>query len=338
MLLIDGASGEGGGQILRTALSLSLATGTPFRMVRIRARRPKPGLARQHLTAVRAAAEVGDARVEGAAPGSSELTFAPATVRAGELGFSTDGAGSTTLVLQTVLPPLLVADGPSRLRLEGGTHNPFAPPFDFVEKAYAPIVRRLGPGLALALRRPGFYPRGGGLIEVEIEPVDSLAPLDLTERGRVHAVRAKAIVSALPRHIGERELATAAGLLGIDERALDLVEVERPVGPGNALLVEVASEHVSEVFTGFGRRGVPAERVAELACREALAYVDADVPVGLHLADQLLLPLCLAGRGEYRTLPPSQHTKTNIEVIQHFLDVAIEVEPEPDGNVRIRVA
>lgn len=327
MLTLDGSIGEGGGQILRSALSLSLVTGIPFRMVNIRAGRKNPGLGRQHLTAVRAAAEVGRARVEGAALGSRELAFVPGGVQPGRYEFSTGGAGSVTLVLQTVLPPLLTAPEPSAFALQGGTHNPFAPPFDFLAKTFAPVLARMGPRLTLDLERPGFYPAGGGRLRARIEPVAALRALELRERGRIERISARALVAALPRHIGQRELQTVQRILALDPAALSLEEVGDPQGPGNALIIEVACQHITEVITGFGERGVPAEMVAERAARAALRYVEAGVPVGPHLADQLLLPLALAG-GAYRTLPPTPHTATNIEVVRRFLDVPITTRPE----------
>ena len=170
MLTINGSQGEGGGQILRTALAMSLVTGKPFRIVRIRAGRKKPGLLRQHLTAVQAAAQIGQATVEGAAIGSQELTFTPGEIRPGEYRFAVGTAGSATLVLQAVLPALLTAPGLSVLTLEGGTHNPFAPPFDFLHRSYLPLVNRMGPTVEARLERPGFYPAGGGKFVVTVEP------------------------------------------------------------------------------------------------------------------------------------------------------------------------
>src|SRR6185369_8211050 len=174
MIALDGSQGEGGGQILRSALALSLVTGTPFRIDNIRARRARPGLMRQHLTAVEAAAAVGAARTSGAALGSRSLTFAPTTVKAGEHTFSVGTAGSATLVLQTVLPSLLTADRPSSLVLEGGTHNPSSPPFDFLAKAFLPIVAGMGAQVEATLERPGFYPAGGGRFRVTVAPAKAL--------------------------------------------------------------------------------------------------------------------------------------------------------------------
>lgn len=335
-LEIDGAMGEGGGQVLRTALSLSMVTGRSFRITRIRAGRKRPGLARQHLTAVRAAAEVCGAGVRGAEIGSMAVSFEPGPVRAGSYRFSTEGAGSATLVLQTVLPALLQADGRSRVTVEGGTHNPFAPPFDFLERAFVPLLVRMGARIEPALHRPGFFPAGGGKVSVGIAP-RAMAPLELLERGAVLRRAATALVSALPRHIGERELGVVGSLLGIDEEDRSLVEVPDPAGPGNAVIVDVESAGVTEVFTGFGERGVPAEEVATRCADAVREYEAADVPVGRHLADQLLLPLALAGGGRFRTVGPTLHTRTNSEVIRLFLGLAMRIEEEGEGAWRVEV-
>ncbi|NLX95894.1 MAG: RNA 3'-terminal phosphate cyclase [Rhodopirellula sp.] len=336
MIIIDGSSGEGGGQILRTSLALSLVTGKSFTIERIRARRKKAGLLNQHLAAVRAAAEIGEAEVTGNSLHSSFLSFEPAEVRPGEYRFDVGTAGSTTLVLQTVLPALALAKGPSQLTLEGGTHNMNAPPFDFLQKAFLPLFERMGPKVEAVLQRPGFYPAGGGRISVHIEPVDALAPLELLERGKIVRRSARAVVSRLPMHIAEREVDTIRRKLSWPTDHLTAEEIDSN-GPGNVVTVEVHSEHIVEVFTGFGRIGLPAEKVAGGVAREVKRYLDSGVPVGEHLADQLLLPLAIVGAGSFRTLPLSGHTVTNIATIQRFLDVEIDTSPIGDGVCEVRV-
>jgi RNA 3'-terminal phosphate cyclase (ATP) len=342
MLVIDGSQGEGGGQILRTALSLSLVTGRPFRIDNIRAGRPKPGLLRQHLTAVQAAAQIGQADVRGAALGSGRLDFTPHAVRAGEHHFDVGTAGSTTLVLQTVLPALLTAPQPSWLSLAGGTHNPFAPPFDFLALTFLPLLGRLGPRVEAKLERPGFYPAGGGQLSVTVAPAPALGGFELLARGAVRRRCARALVANLPRHIAERELRVVRDRLGWEAGELHVEDVADARGPGNVLLLEVESEYITEVFTAFGERGVRAEAVAEKAAEEAGRYLAAGVPVGEHLADQLLLPLALAGGSAkfnfaptaYRTLALSQHARTNIDVLREFLPCDVEVTPDgPDTCV-----
>jgi RNA 3'-terminal phosphate cyclase (ATP) len=333
MLTIDGSSGEGGGQIVRTSLALSLLTGKPFRIERIRARRARPGLRRQHLTAVRAAAEVGRAQVDGAKVGSSTLRFVPGKPVAGNYRFSIGTAGSATLVFQAILPALITAPGRSQLVFEGGTHNPLAPPFDFIEKAFLPLIRRMGPAVTAVLERPGFYPAGGGRFTVTIEPVSHLSPIELLERGPVLRREARAVVSALPATIAERELSVVEHELRWSRHELLLEEVERPRGPGNAICLEIESEHVTEVFTGVGERHVRAETVAMRAVAEARAYLEAGVPVGPHLADQLIAPLAMAGAGSFRTMPLSMHSKTQLEIVRTFLGVVPSVREQADGSV-----
>ncbi|MEM1043211.1 MAG: RNA 3'-terminal phosphate cyclase [Bacteroidota bacterium] len=336
MIYIDGSHGEGGGQVLRTSLALSLVTGQPFRIDHIRAGREKPGLMRQHLTAVRAAAEIGGASVEGAAIGSQALAFRPRAVRPGTYHFAVGTAGSATLVLQTILPALLTAPEPSELTLEGGTHNPWAPPFDFLQKSFLPLVERMGPRVAASLDRYGFYPAGGGRFHVRVEPAERLVPIDLTERGEVRSRSARAIVANLSKRIAKRELNAVAKKMNWDEDCFRAEEVEAAC-PGNVLLVEIESEAATEVFAGFGRVGVRAEAVARSAVEEVRTYLASGVPVGRYLADQLMVPFVLAGGGAFCTLPLSRHARTNIDVIRRFVPEEIRVAEEEDGGVKVRV-
>lgn len=321
MITIDGSFGEGGGQILRTALALSLVTGHPFCIENIRAKRKKPGLLRQHLTAVNAAVEVGAAQAEGNAIGSLKLTFAPTEVKAGAYHYAIGTAGSATLVLQTILPALLTADGTSELVLEGGTHNPYAPPFDFLAKAFLPLVNRMGPKVTARLERPGFYPAGGGKFTITIEPVKMLTRIDLMERGETLKREAVGVVSQLPRKIAETELAVLRAKLSWGPTCFRVEEVPNPRGPGNIVMVTIESRQVTEVFTGFGERGVTADRVALATIEQVHEYLSTAAPVGRHLADQLMIPMALAGGGKFRTLPPTRHTTTNIEILKKFLPV-----------------
>jgi RNA 3'-terminal phosphate cyclase (ATP) len=345
MLTIDGSLGEGGGQILRSALALSLCRQRAFRIVRIRAHRPRPGLRPQHLAAVRAAADICGARVDGATIDAQEIVFVPRKVKPGIYRFSIGTAGSTSLVLQTVLPALLTADRASELHLEGGTHNPRAPTFEFLARTYLPLIEQMGPIIAIDLERVGFEPVGGGRANVRVEPASRLVPLHLETRGDLQALEAEVMLSKLPRHIAEREASVLAGGLNLDPASIRLRTVEDSPGPGNVVSVSAVSERVTEVITGFGRRGVTAERVAHGVVERTKRYLAANVPVGTHLADQLLLPLAIAGAGSFVTVPPSAHTLTNIEVIQQFLPVAvrcasiagsgrwrIEVEGRPSRN------
>ncbi len=335
MLTIDGSQGEGGGQILRTSLALALITGRALRIDRIRAGRPKSGLMRQHLAAVQAAARVGRAVVRGADLGSARLEFEPQGVSAGDYDFRVESAGSATLVVQTVLPALLTAGGPSTLHVTGGTHNPHAPPFEFLARAFLPQIARTGPRGEATLVRHGFYPAGGGELTVTIEPVRRLAQAEWLERGELRQVRAQAVVSALSPTIAERELAVFHAAFGPDSPGR-IIRVEQPRGPGNVLTIECEFERITEVMTGFGQRGVPAEAVARAAVDQARRFIDSGAAVGPHLADQLLLPLALAGGGALRTSEITAHTRTNAEVIARFLDVRFEVATLPDGTGQVR--
>jgi len=337
MITIDGSQGEGGGQILRTALALSMVTGKSFRMEKVRAGRAKPGLMRQHLTALHAAAEVCGAELTGDAVGSRELTFTPGLVKPGHYEFKIGTAGSTTLVLQTVLLPLLMADALSDLVLEGGTHNPFAPPFDFLNKCFLPLINRMGPTVYAHLERPGFYPAGGGRFTVSIQPAGKLQPLQLLEAGEPRRHLARALVAGLPRNIAEREVKLIARQLGWEADCLRVETAQDGCGPGNLVTVELEFEALTEVFTGFGEKGITAEAVAEEVVKEARRYLAAQAPVGEHLADQLMVPLALAGAGAYRTMALSRHALTNREIIGLFLDVPIIIEDTSNRNVIVRV-
>jgi len=337
LLAIDGSHGEGGGQIIRTSLSLSLVTGKPFHIEHARANRAKPGLRQQHLTAVSAAAAIGSAQVEGAGVGSTEFTFHPGTVTPGDYIFNVGTAGSTTLVLQTVLPPLMIASAPSVLRFEGGTHNVHAPPYDFLERTFLPLVSRMGPQFLIELGRYGFYPPGGGRFDIFIEPATNSRPLELTKRGRILAIRARALVVNLPASMAKRELNVVKEKMALSDEQGQPEVSDNAISGGTAVMIEIQSEHLTEVFTRIGERGIRAEVIAEEAADEALDYLGAQAPVGEHLADQLLIPLALCGGGTFATTRVSLHTQTNIEIVKKFLDVDIIVAESTHGITIIEV-
>ena len=317
-ITIDGAQGEGGGQILRTSLALSALCGKPIAIENIRAKRNKPGLLRQHLTGFLAIATITDAKVTGAELGAKRLTMRPGAVKPGDYHFAVSTAGSACLVFQTVLWPLAFANGPSRVVFEGGTHNSKSPPFDFVLRTFLPLMQRMGLHVNARLKQHGFYPAGGGSFEVEIEPVTQLEPLELLEGGEVIGRSARALVANLPTSIALRELATVRSRLGWAEEECRPERVESR-GPGNVLMLHLEREQLTETFTAFGERGVAAERVAERAVDELEAHLTSQAPVGEHLSDQLLIPLALAGGGAFCAVTPSLHTLTNIEVIDQLL-------------------
>ena len=327
-IIIDGSRGEGGGQILRSSLALSIVTGEPLSIENIRAGRKRPGLLRQHLTAVRAAARISNAHVEGDALSSMALSFHPQPAQAGTYHFAVGTAGSAVLVLQTILPALMLADGPSVLTLEGGTHNPWAPPFEFLTRAFAPTIERMGPRLHFELVKPGFHPAGGGRFTVHIDPAAELLELTLLTRGRETRRSAEALVAHLSEKIGERELAVLKRRLALPGDAATCRVLSDSAGPGNALVLTLEFEHAVEVIATIGRKGVSAEKVASETADVSEAFLASEAPVGVHLADQLLLPMAIAGGGAFRTLALSEHARTNIDVIKRFLDGPIRVQEE----------
>ncbi|MGY4395621.1 RNA 3'-terminal phosphate cyclase (ATP) [Sphingomonas sp. UYAg733] len=336
MIIIDGSEGEGGGQIVRNACALSLVTGTPFRISNVRGKRAKPGLMRQHVTAVEAACTVGGGECDGLAVGSGELAFRPGAVVPGEYRFAVGTAGSTGLVLQTILMPLVLADAPSRLILEGGTHNMMAPPFDFIARAFLPIINRMGPTVEARLIRHGFYPRGGGRIEIDITPAP-LRRIDCVERGALLSRSALAMFAGLPFEVADREIGTAKKLLGWPDEAFAVRQLPEEQGPGNILLLEAAYEHVTEIVSGFGQLGVPAEQLARRAAGRMLGYEESDAFAGPYLADQLLLPFALAGGGAFTTVKPSEHSRTAAEIIARFLGRTCVFEQLASGAHRIEI-
>ncbi|QGJ72012.1 RNA 3'-terminal phosphate cyclase [Planctomycetales bacterium 10988] len=322
MIEIDGSQGEGGGQILRSSLSLSILTKQPIRIDNLRAKRRPPGLKAQHLAAVRAAAAISEAEVSGDALHSQSLTFAPKSCKAGEYTFPLETAGSSTLVFQTVALPLALTGEVSRLSFTGGTHNTQAPPLDFLERTYLPVLEKMGIRSRLEMKSAGFYPAGGGEWELELQGVERLNPVEFLERGPIAERRAVAYLANLSHHIGERELQQLQDRLNWSAEELAIEELPSR-GPGNALVATLTVDSHQEVITGFGEKGVSSERVADAVADAIQQYQRAKVPVGIHLADQLLLPMALAGKGSFLTHDLTQHTKTNAKVIQKFLPVKI---------------
>jgi RNA 3'-terminal phosphate cyclase (ATP) len=326
---LDGSFGEGGGQILRTSLALALLTGKPFHLRNIRAGRAKPGLQPQHLMSVRAAATVGQAQTRGDSKGSSDLEFTPGPVKPGQYRFDIGTAGATGLVLHTVyLPLVLGAAGPSDLTLVGGTHVSTSPCFHFLETTWRRYVALLGVRLGLKMVRPGFYPRGGGVVEAHLEPCIRLKGLTARERSPIR-VSGFSAVAGLPQHIAVRQARRAAYRLkqrySIDA---DIREEQWPGGPGSVLALVVDTSPAPALFFGLGERGKPAERVADEAVDQAGAYLDAaPAAVDCHSADQTVLPLAMAdGPSEFTVAEVTAHLLTNVAVIRRFVDRDIVCE------------
>jgi RNA 3'-terminal phosphate cyclase (ATP) len=330
VITIDGSQGEGGGQILRTSLALAAITGTPVRIERIRARRPKPGLQRQHLVAVQAAARVCNGQLEGAALNSREITFSPQAPCAGTYVFDIGSAGSTTLVLQTVLPILLCTQASSTVTIRGGTHNSMAPPIEFLQESFLPALHRCGASATIELDRHGFYPAGGGCMRATIQPWPAKAPLVLEERGKAIGRHAEVLLANLPGHVASREAQALKHGLHWSHQEVDEREVAAD-GPGNAIIARLRYANITAVFTAFGEVRKPAEQVAQDCLKQVRRYAEGEAPVCEHLADQLLLPLAIGAGGRFRTVKPSEHTLTNAAIIARFLGEVVMIVADGDA-------
>jgi RNA 3'-terminal phosphate cyclase (ATP) len=347
MIVINGSYGEGGGQVLRTSLTLSALLGEPLRIENIRAKRHKPGLQAQHLTGVRAIAQICDAELEGADLGSLTLTFRPlSSPRAGEYSFDVaearkgGSAGATSLVFQTLLLPLAFATGQSRLTIRGGTHVAWSPPFHYLEHVYLPTLARMGLEANVEIERWGWYPIGGGEMTALVKGQDEscFSGLDLVERGELKRLWGISATSNLPAHIGQRQKKRAEEYLrkrGFDPR-IEVVDAPSP-GQGTVVFLAAEYEHVVAGFSSLGRRGKPAEKVAEEACREFIEYDQSGACLDKHLADQLILPMALAlDPSAFTTCEITQHLLTNVWVVEQFLDVRFEIEGEEGQRGRVQ--
>jgi RNA 3'-terminal phosphate cyclase (ATP) len=353
LITIDGSYGEGGGQVLRTSLSLSALLGEAVRIENIRAKRPKPGLQAQHLTGVLATAQICNAELRGAELGSQTLTFAPQSPpQAGDYTFDVakarkgGSAGSTSLVFQTLLLPLAFADGDSHLTIRGGTHVAWSPPFHYLKHVYLPTLARMGIEATVGINQWGWYPIGGGEIRARVKGQgvrDSeqgtgnkglpptphpLAPINLVERGELKRLWGISALSNLPSHIGQRQRRQAERLLRARGFTPEIEIVDAPSpGQGTVVFLGAEFENVVAGFTSYGARGKRAEKVAEEACREFIQYYDSRQALDKHLADQLILPMSLAaGQSGFTTCEVTQHLLTNVGVVERLMRVKAEIE------------
>lgn len=323
---------------LRTALALSVATGKPFRVFNLRATDEKPGLLRRHVAAVRAAAAVCSASVDGAEIGSTELAFSPDAVRAGPYQFAVGAAGCVGLVLQAVLPGLLVAGAASVVTVDGGTHVAGGPTPEFFDRALSPLIGRMGARVAVTVERAGFYPAGGGRVVMRVEPAGAaLAPIHVEKRGEVRHRLCRASVAGLPGEIALRELALIGRMMDWPAECLQIRQLPEDQGPGNAVAMEVGCEHVTEVFAGCGARGRTAEAVAEGVIQQAKAYLASGAAVGPHLGDQLLVLMALARGGSFVTDAGVANVEAGAVVVRAMCDVAVMVEESGPGRTRVVV-
>jgi RNA 3'-phosphate cyclase len=340
MIEIDASFGEGGGQILRSALSLSVISGQAMRLTSIRARRPQPGLKPQHLKAVEAAAQISSACVEGASLGSQNLVFEPTDLKSGDYAFDIGTAGSTSLLLQTLALPLSFADGPSRLTLSGGTHVPWSPCYHYLQWQWLPYLEAAGYQLECSLERAGFYPRGGGVIHANIVPSRHLSPLRLAARGRLLRLRGLSGVGRLDRSIAERQRNQARERLrklGVAAE-IEITEVAA-ASPGTFLVLQAEFEGGRCCAFALGARQKRAEQVADEAVDELLADIESGGAIDAWLADQLLLPLAFVpGTSELSVSRVSQHLRSNGELLACFLPVSVEIDGAigQPGSVRLQ--
>lgn len=322
--------------MLRSALSLSLATGHPFRILDIRGKRKVPGLLRQHLVALQAAQRVSSARVTGAEVGSTHVSFEPGKLDRPSLSLSVGSAGSATLVAQTIALALLGAPFSTTISIEGGTHNPNAPTFEFLDRCWAPVLRAMGASLTLSLERHGFYPRGGGKLVLTTAP-SRLAPLDLRERGPLASLEVESALSeSLPSHILDRELGQASARLSRLRPTLARAHVPAD-GLGNAMTLVARYAHVAHVSTSLGEHGVPAEEVADDLATDFERFDASGVPVGPHLADMLPLALALGAGGTFVTGAPTPHLTTQALIVPQFTSMVVERTAREDGQTLVEV-
>ena len=322
MINIDGRYGEGGGQILRTSLSLSMITGQAFEMSHIRAKRKKSGLMRQHLTAVKAAAAICNSEVKGADLNSKGLRFVPGEITGGEYTFDIGSAGSTMLVLQTILPALLKAAKPSIVHIKGGTHNMMSPPYEMIERSFLPQLHQLGAEVEIELLQHGFYPAGGGEVKLKVKPLAKLPELKLHKRGKLLRQTIHGMISNISSDIAKSEIEKVKERYPDCKFDCEIHDVDSP-GPGNVLMIESEYKSITEICTAFGQIGMNRKKVARNVAKLFEAYINTEAPVGIHLADQLLIYLAMAGKGEFVTMRPSSHTFTNINTIKLFTGLEI---------------
>jgi len=347
MITINGEEGEGGGQVLRTSLSLSSITGKGFRMINIRKARKKPGLMPQHLTGVKAMERIAQARVQGDAPGSMELTFEPGRPLAGQYLFDIGTAGSVTLLMQTMLPPLLFADGHSTLTLKGGTHVPFSPVYEYINDVFFPTIRLMGITAQSSIRKYGFYPRGGGQIEVEVSPVQSMRPFTFLQSEHPFRLSGVSGVANLPLTIAERQILSVQRCLESRRMKATIQTLDLPSpSPGTFLFVKAESKSHAAGFSSLGERGKRAETVGEETCLQVISHLKTGCCLDPHLSDQIVPYLALArGRSAFSTSRITKHLMTNLDIVGRFIDISwsvdgteggpgtVSIEPKGTGNV-----
>ena len=329
---IDGSYGEGGGQILRTALSLACVLKKDVQIYDIRKGRRIPGLQPQHLTCVNACRDITDADVEGNKLQSIFLRFSPKTIKGGDFLFDVakikGSAGSVSLVLQSILLPLILAEKSTQVQIKGGTHVPWSPAFTYLEQVFFPTIRKIGCEVKGEIKKWGWYPKGGGEVTFSINPVEKLLPLNLLERGKLLKLSGISAVSNLPISIAKRQRDQANKILREKRFSTDIELVEAPsMGKGTFFFILAEFENSLAGFSSLGEIKKRAETVAEEACQDFLKFMETNAAIEKHIADQLIPYLLLTGdKSTFAVSSVTQHLLTNIWVVKNFLPVRIEVE------------
>ena len=344
--MIDGSFGEGGGQILRSSLSLACVTGKPLHIENIRARRRNPGLAKQHLGCVYAVRDITNGTCNGAKLGSQILDFQPGKITGGNFSFDIGSAGSASLVIQTILPPLFLAEKFSMVTVTGGTHNPMSPPYDFFEQVFLPAIAQGGFNATCRLLKYGFFPAGGGKIKIDVQPWsrESAIPIDFCQPEDKLKISAIIYTARLPCHIADRQrsLLLKSSLAFTDATKMrlaqplkfediKLINVTDSDGPGNCVMILLSGQTRRTIFSAFGEKGKPSEKVIREVVNLATEFLKSEAAIDYFLADQLLIYIAIAGCGSFTTDKLSSHLQTNIEIIKKFLPVDFSIEQQKNA-------
>lgn len=325
-VLIDGSIGEGGGQVLRTSLTLSVLLLKPFEMINIRANRPNPGIQAQHLKAIEASALISNAIVEGATLKSSKIKFYPREIKSGNFKINIGTAGSTSLVLQTLYLPLSFANATSALSIIGGTHVSWSPTFDYIKNCWLYFMNKIGLDIKVEMKRAGFYPHGGGEIKAIINPVNEIKALNLTERGKLLKIQIYSAHTNLTDEVAKRQAKTAEKILKNHGEIETIIDELQSHSKNTTIAITGIFENSVCCYTNLGEKGKRAEAVAEEACEKFLKFISSDSVIDEYMADQILLPLSIAnGVSEFTTTKITNHLKTNMDTIKKFLDVDFEI-------------
>ncbi len=334
---LDGSYGEGGGQILRTALSLACVTGHALTLFNIRTGRKKAGLMPQHITSIHATSEISRAEIKGAEPGSTELIFVPGKTMPGNYIFDIKTAGSCTLVFQTLLPPLMFGEKPSTITIKGGTHVPFSPSYHYLTEVLFPMLRKVDVSVDSTIYKYGFYPKGGGEVSFTVHPVSQVKVLNVSERGKLTALHGYSAVSGLPVQIARRQKNAMEQKVKSFSSDMHIMDVLSP-GKGTFTFLAAQYENTIAGFSSIGKRGKPAETVGAETAEAFLDFHRTSAAFDPHLADQIVLYLSLSrDDSSFTTSCITEHLLTNLWVIKQFMDIHYDVEGQLNSEGRIKI-